>query len=416
MEKKHAVIIGGSLGGLFTANLLRSIDWKVDVYERVADDLASRGAGIGTHDEMFKTLRRIGISIDETLGVKVSNRIFYDSNGKVIATAVLDRYMSSWARFYRPLKDLLPTSNYHFNKQFTHYTQSSNKITAHFNDHSAVDADLLIGADGIWSAVRNQMYPDTKPLYAGYVAWRGMVNEADIPKNLANEIFTKHTFCLPEGQYMITYPVPGANDDVRPGFRRCNFVWYHPLGLEKLSDMCTDDQGKCHGISIPHHLIRADILSEMKATARSIFAPQIADIVDLVKQPFFQSIYDCIPPTITGDKIALVGDAAFLGRPHTGMGTTKAALDAEYLIDALLTSKGNLTEALTDYNQDRSRFGMRVVERGRWLGAHLSAHLTKPKDQRSPEELEHRTPEVSMREFGAHLSDIPELSAIARKH
>src|SRR5689334_14275811 len=99
MKTGRALIIGGSLGGLFAANLLRMIGWEVDVYERVADDLAARGAGIATHDEMFDTLRRLGIVIDDTIGIKVSDRVFYDSTGKVIATLKVNRYMSSWVRF-----------------------------------------------------------------------------------------------------------------------------------------------------------------------------------------------------------------------------------------------------------------------------------------------------------------------------
>jgi 2-polyprenyl-6-methoxyphenol hydroxylase-like FAD-dependent oxidoreductase len=111
----------------------------------------------------------------------------------------------------------------------------------------------------------------------------------------------------------------------------------------------------------------------------------------------------------------LLGDAAFVGRPHSGMGTTKAALDAQYLMDALIAAKGDLDCALADYNQARSLFGSRVVTRGRWLGAHLSAHLTKPKQLRTPEELAHRPPDVAMCEFGAKLCDIPDLASIVRR-
>jgi len=64
MHKLHAIIIGGSLGGLFAAHLLRLAGIEVQVFERAGDDLASRGAGIGTHPEMFEVLRRIGVPVD----------------------------------------------------------------------------------------------------------------------------------------------------------------------------------------------------------------------------------------------------------------------------------------------------------------------------------------------------------------
>ena len=411
----RALIIGGSLGGLFAANLLRMIGWEVDVYERVADDLAARGAGIATHDEMFDTLRRLGVIIDDTIGIKVSDRIFYDSTGKVIATKLVNRYMSSWVRFYRPLKDMLPEENYHFGMNFVRYVETGDGVTAYFSDGTQASGDLLIGADGIWSAVRSQWFPEVKPEYAGYIAWRGMVEECDFPAALRNEIVPIHTFCLPEGQYMLTYPVPGQDDDTRVGHRRTNFVWYHPVTPQKLTDLCTDTAGKCHGVAIAPHLIRQELLDEMRALSRRLFAPQIADTVDLVKQPFFQAIFDCAAPRIAQGRVVLLGDAAFVGRPHAGMGTTKAALDAQYLVDALLAAHGDLDAALSDYNDSRSLFGARLVARNRWLGAHMSAHLTKPKHLRTPEELQHRPPQVTMSEFGAKLCDIPDLASIARR-
>ena len=415
LKAGRAVIIGGSLGGLFAANLLRMIGWEVDVYERVADDLAARGAGIATHDEMFDTLRRLGVVIDDTIGIKVSDRVFYDSAGKVIASLKVNRYMSSWVRFYRPLKDLLPDENYHFGMTFTRFDETPDAVTAHFSDGTQVNADLLIGADGIWSGVRAQWLPEVKPEYAGYIAWRGMVEERDFPSALRDEIVPIHTFCLPEGQYMLTYPVPGQDDDTRVGHRRTNFVWYHPVTPEKLTELCTDAAGKCHGVAIPPQLIRKEFVDEMRAFSRSQFAPQIADVVDLTKQPFFQAIFDCASPRIAHGRVALLGDAAFVGRPHAGMGTTKAALDAQYLIDALIASDGELAPALADYNDSRCLFGNRLVARNRWLGAHMSAHLVKPKHLRTPDELEHRPPDVTMREFGAKLCDIADLAQIARR-
>jgi len=107
-KQQRALIIGGSLGGLFAANLLRSIGWHVEVFERVADDLATRGAGIGTHDELFAVMRRLGVAIDSSIGVEVHERICLDSDGSVLHKVALSQMMTAWARIYRPLKDMLP--------------------------------------------------------------------------------------------------------------------------------------------------------------------------------------------------------------------------------------------------------------------------------------------------------------------
>ena len=68
---RRALVIGGSIGGLFTANALRKIGWDVTVFVRVGDDLASRGAGIGTHDELRAVIQRLGLPVDDTIGVWV---------------------------------------------------------------------------------------------------------------------------------------------------------------------------------------------------------------------------------------------------------------------------------------------------------------------------------------------------------
>src|SRR5688572_2419456 len=98
--RKKALVIGGSLGGLFAANWLRVIGWDVSVFERAEDDLASRGAGIGTHTELLAVLRRLGLRVDETIGVNVQTRICLDHAGRITHQARLPQFMSAWALIY----------------------------------------------------------------------------------------------------------------------------------------------------------------------------------------------------------------------------------------------------------------------------------------------------------------------------
>lgn len=426
MKKPRALVIGGSLGGLFAANMLREVcHWDVDVYERVENDLAARGAGIATHDEMFHVMRRIGLSVDESFGIDVERRICFGKAGDIVYEFPMLRKMSAWARFYRPLKDLLPEENYHFGMTLARVEQGADEVTACFSDGTRVRADLLIGADGFRSAVRSSIMPDVQPQYAGYIAWRGMVEETAIPPKLHGEIFERqvrgrdgsgyemlHCYGLPEGQFMTIYPVPGHDNEISRGRRRANFVWYHPLEEGKLADLCTDVTGHCHGTAIPPHLIRPEVIANMRRIAREMFAPQIAQLVDLTAQPFFQAIYDMESPSVVAGRVALLGDAAFVARPHVGMGTTKAALDARYLADALLGAEGDSSAALREYDAAVRKFGTRVVARGRWLGAHLEAQVTKPRAQRTEHELNHMPLDKLFREVGAALTDIPELAEL----
>ena len=92
----RALIIGGSLGGLFAGLLLRQAGWEVTVFERSTGDLASRGVGIGTHVEMFDIMRRLGIVVDESIGIAFSSRFCLDRDGTVIARLPFDKILTSW--------------------------------------------------------------------------------------------------------------------------------------------------------------------------------------------------------------------------------------------------------------------------------------------------------------------------------
>src|SRR5437868_13681396 len=157
--KHRALVIGGSLGGLFAANLLADLGWEVDVFEKVADDLASRGAGIGTHAELVAVLARLGIAMEEKVGAQCGDRVCLDRDGRPVHRAPWSHTMSGWANVYRPLKDRFPADRYHFGKGFLSFKEESNEIISIFNDGTEARADLLIGADGLRSAVRAQLFP-----------------------------------------------------------------------------------------------------------------------------------------------------------------------------------------------------------------------------------------------------------------
>ena len=407
-----ALVIGGSLGGLFAANLLRAIGWQVDVYERVADDLATRGAGIGTHDELFSVMRGLGLAVDQSIGVEVRERVCLDHAGKVVHEVPLPQMMTAWARIYRPLKDLLPARQYHFGMNLERVEQDANGVTAIFSDGTTARGDLLVAADGIRSTVREQVLPSAQPRYAGYIAWRGVVDESAVSPATHAAIFERYAFGLPVGEMMLVYPVPGRDNDVRPGRRSSNFVWYRPAAFAtKLPRLATDASGHCHGVSIAPPLIRPEVVAEMRAEAKALLAPQIYEIVERAPQPFFQAIFDLESPQLAIGRVVLLGDAAFVARPHVGMGVTKGALDAQCLARAIAAMPDDLDGALVRYDRERRLFGARVVARSRRLGAYIEAQL-KPPELRTPEECDQR-PEVVLREIGAKLANISELAAPA---
>ena len=385
MPQRRALIIGGSLGGLIAAHLLRSVGWDAVVFERNAVDLPSRGAGIGTHSHLIDVLRRAGIPFDDSMGVKVGNVICLERDGAVVLRKPTARLMSGWARLYRSLREPLPPDCCRLGSALDRVEQDRDGVTAVFADGARARGDLLVGADGIRSTVRGQFLPDLQPLYAGYIAWRAMLQESEIPHKIRAGIFESYTFCLPEGEQLIGYPVPGRDNDTAAGRRAYNIIWYRPTDpATTLVDLCTDATGRRHEFSIAPPLIRPEIIAGIKARARDVVAPQIADVFAR-SEPFFQPIFDLESPAITFGRVALLGDAAFVARPHVGAGVTKAALDAASLADALLAHDDDLVAALGRYEREQMSFGRGLVALGREEGAYISAQLKPPGERRGAE-------------------------------
>jgi len=406
---RRALVIGGSIGGLFAANALRKIGWDATVFERVGGPLIGRGAGIGTHGELIAALRRLGLPVDETVGIQVPTRICLDRSGRVTHRLAAPHLQSSWGRIYTLLKEALPAASCRFDMSLERFEQDPSGVTAVFSDGTRERGDLLVGADGIRSTVREVLWPQAQPRYAGYVAWRGLVDESAFAPALHKELFECYTICLPEGEMMLTYPVPGRNNDTRPGRRCYNLMWYRPTDYHRtLPELCTDASGHCHGISIPPPLIRPEVGASVKAAARELLAPQIAALVELIDQIFFQAIFDLESPCMSLGRVALVGDAAFVARPHVGAGVTKAALDAESLAYEL-AAHSSIADALAGYDRSRRRFGSWLVARGRRLGAYIEAQL-KPPSERTESDRQ-PPPEFLLREVGAISLGVRELTA-----
>ena len=369
----QALVIGGSLGGLFAANLLLRAGWDVHVHERAAEELQGRGAGIVTHPELFEALARAGIAIDDTIGVQVQERVTLGRDGARVASCPLPQTLTAWSRLYQALRSGFPDPRYHTGKHLVRATQQGERVQAQFADGHRVAADLLVAADGIRSTVRQALLPDVRPAYAGYLAWRGLVEEDALSEQARREAFPYFAFGLPPHEQMIAYPVAGRNNSVASGQRRYNFVWYRPVNEDGLRDMLTDAGGKVWSDGIPPPLIRPEVVAGARQAARQVLAPQFAEVVEKTDALLFQPIYDLESPRLAFGRIALLGDAAFVARPHCGMGVTKAAGDAVRLVGAL-QEQATVPAALEHYERERLDYGRLIVAEGRRLGAYLEAN------------------------------------------
>ena len=396
--RRKVTIIGGSMAGLIAALLFRKAGWDAHVYERSGTELAGRGAGIVTHAELFNVLKRCGIDGREAMvGVFVPGRRAFARDGSVIAALALEQVLTSWGHLYHLLRATLPAECYHFGYNLERVEELHDAAVAHFSNGETVGAELLIGADGIMSSVRAQFAPDCAPRYAGYIAWRGLVEEAALSPATREELCDYFAFSLPPGEQMLGYPVAGPNGAMARGERRFNFVWYRPAGAgAALDDLLTDMDGILHERSIPPNRIRREVIDAMRADAQRLLSPQFAEVVARTEQPFIQAIYDLESPRLSFGRIAIIGDAAFVARPHVGMGVTKAAGDAAALVDAIAAHPSDLPAAMLKFEAQRMHFGAVVLQHARHLGTYMQGDGLSAQEQLIAQR--HRGVEAVMRE------------------
>jgi len=380
-RKRRALIIGGSMSGLLVGLMLSRRGWEVEIFERVEQELAGRGAGIVAQAELIGRLNGLGLDTRE-LGVAMTTRQILDRAGRVVATLECPQVLTAWERVYRVLRDAFPQDHYHRGRGLKSYRQENSGVVAQLSDGSAVAGDVLVGADGLRSTVRQQCAPEVAPLYSGYVAWRALLPESAIPPAIHRELFMLMTFCLPPGEQCLGYPVSGPDNELRPGQRRYNVVWYRPADeATELPWLLTDASGVTHSISIPPPLIRREAIAAMRAAAEQLLAPQFRDIVRLIDEPILQPIYDLESPRLAFGRVAVIGDAAFVARPHVAAGVSKAADDAAALTAAL--DADDIEAALRRFEAARLPDNKKIIERARHLGAYLQATQTAEERARS---------------------------------
>jgi 2-polyprenyl-6-methoxyphenol hydroxylase-like FAD-dependent oxidoreductase len=386
------------MAGLFSALLLRRAGWEVQVHERIGSELAGRGAGIVTHPELFDILDRLGIDKNAAqVGVSVSGRRVFDKDGSITGELPLPQILTSWGNLYSLLRNALPDENYHHGRNLERIDEDGATVVARFSDGSSAEADLLIGADGIFSTVRTLLAPEVAPQYVGYIAWRGLVDEADLSPITRDAICDHFSFSLPDGEQMLGYPVAGRDESMADGHRRFNFVWYRPAAAGgALKELLTDIDGHSHPLSIPPNKIRPEVIKALRKDARRLLCPQFAEVVEKTEQPFIQAIQDLeTPRMVLGRRTVILGDASFVARPHVGAGVTKAAGDAWALCEAF-ESNASVDEALRSFEEKRLPIGRAIIARARHLGAYMQAQTYTAEERHAAER--HRSPEAVLTE------------------
>jgi 2,6-dihydroxypyridine 3-monooxygenase len=249
--------------------------------------------------------------------------------------------------------------------------ETDDAVTVRFADGSRVQADLLVAADGVNSTFRRQLMPQVQHQYAGYVAWRGMVPERDLPPAIAAMYDDSVVYHLFTNSHIVLYPIPGPGGSVTRGERLINFVWYRNYAAgDELHNLLVDTAGVHHDMSLPPGAVRAEHVAEMRATAMARLPDAISRVVLAVQQPFLQVVNDVEIAHMAFGRTCLIGDAGFLVRPHAAAGTAKAAANAWALADAL-ASHNDVRTALAAWEVGQLQLGRQLLARTRRIGTRL---------------------------------------------
>ncbi|MEO3789516.1 FAD-dependent monooxygenase [Nonomuraea sp. B10E15] len=324
---KRAVIVGAGVGGLTTAIALRAIGWKVSIYERWPEVVAE-GTALGIQPDAQAGLASLGLGADlHKRTVPYRQAQVRRPDGRRLAGLPLERIER---RAGTPVRMLSRASL--IEMLLRQVDPATISTGVEITDPSALRVchDLVIGADGVRSTVRQAFFGDeTRPRYAGIVAWRGVIEGYQPPH---------YGETWGHGQmFGMTPQAPGVTN------------WYAAVRVPEGNDESLDDLrarfANWHD-PIPRVLAEADDGAVLRHEVHELAPP---------------------PASYVKGNVALIGDAAHAMAPALGQGACQALLDAIELADRLHASAGDVARALRSYDARRRPAAQRIVTASRWM-------------------------------------------------
>jgi len=387
-SRPNVVIVGGGIGGLFVANALTTHGIPVSVYEQ-APALGEVGAGVYITPNSVRHLQRVGLGpAVEKWGAKVgrNSRYFHHDGSLIAPVQVTDS--SGWNATYgmhrADLVDILakalPAGVVHTGHRCTGFDRDGNVVRVSFANGASVEGDMVIGADGIHSVLRPNVFPPARPVFSGTVAYRGVVRTELVPEWPAES----WEMWLGKGKHFLTYPLRAGS--------LINFVGFVPA-----------DEAMKESWSAPGD---PDALRREFAD----WDPRIVSLLHQVEITFRSALYDRDPsPVWTRGRLTLLGDAAHAMLPHLGQGANQSIEDGMALATILAnTTRDNIPGALLAYERLRRERAAKVQSGARENGLRYDSFHA---------DLDVRDAEISAHaEFRKRLYDhdvVPEARAAA---
>lgn len=375
---RKIAVSGGSIGGLCAGIELSRVGCEVDVFERTEGRMSSRGAGIVVQPEVTTLLNNAGAPPLPT--TYCTHRLYLSPDGGAGQLTVMPQRFTSWEAIYISLKAAFPAHQYHSGARVVAADPIEDGIRLSVdgmggnNATNEMDVDLLIAAEGVHSQTRARLLPNVAADYAGYVAYRGTVVESEVPGELVRFFNERFAFCSGRsGGHILNYLIPGDEAVTTTGRRRLNWVWYVPVTTDnELSEVLTDRAGHVRKLAVPPGMLPDGAVSNLWQRAVDELHPQFAALVQSTPEPFVQSIVDIRVPQMVFGRMCLLGDAAFVVRPHTAAGSAKAAADATALADAISRTE-DIDTALAQWETAQLRMGEGLTRYGVALGRRSTA-------------------------------------------
>ncbi|MFJ5112556.1 FAD-dependent monooxygenase [Streptomyces sp. NPDC088551] len=363
MRGGSVAVVGGSIAGCATALAAsRGGAEKITVFERAGAQLRDRGVGIALHNDRYDELRHAGYVAPEMPWAPLTRRVWSmrdgeADHGRAVGEQPFPFRAYNWGSLWSELRRRVPEEvTYRSGAMVTGVEPDADGVTLRLADGHQEHFDVVIGADGYRSAVREAMFPGAGATYAGYIGWRGTSSDvADLPSDGQDA----HNVVFPGGHCMI-YRIPDGD-----GGHRLNWVLYtRPPRTDGLHpDLLTPT-------SLPPGRLHSELIAHLRALVADNFPPYWA--LRVLRTPpettFIQPIYDLEVPRYTSGRMVLVGDAASVARPHIGGGSVKALQDATAL-EAAWTAGSSWQEVLEKYDADRRAVGAAMVALARRMGS-----------------------------------------------
>lgn len=396
-------MVGGSIAGCAAAIALARLGCEVTVYERSRGTLQDRGAGIVIPLPLRSELQSATYLPDDYPVFRLLGRRFVVADGTADGDVRWEQPgpadANNWGVLWRHLRSSLPSHVVYREATTVAAINGGDQVHVEVDCESpdsgttqasrnTANFDVVIGADGYRSHVRATIEPSSTPHYAGYVLWRGNFSAMRLGDTEAwTELVSSHEWTTVgfDGGHALVYPIPDFD-----GGLRVNWGIYAPtppgLSLESPT-------------SIPQGTVPAELYEHYRRLLRTVVPPRLQPLFDSpLGEVSIQPIYDQTVDSYVHGRVALVGDAASVARPHTASGATKALQDAREL-EVLGATYDTWDALLAEYNAVRAPAGRATVELGQRIGRDQVEH-TPPWHDMTPRDFERWTSNTL---DGAHL-------------